>query len=305
MMRLLAISILLSAICCRSQAQEVTGSIVGTVVDSSGSAMPGAKVTVTSTDRRVIVRSIDTNSDSEFVATLLAIGNYSLEAAKPGFKVAVEKGVELHANDKLTFRLKLDVGQVTESVTVEAEAVSVETQSPTSAGLISGTEVTELSLNNRNFIQLLSLMPGVTSNSATDEIFIGVTNPLGGTNTIPFSINGGRSSGNNFMVDGADNVDCGSNLTLLNYPSVDSIAKFKGIRSSYTAESGCSATGQINVVTKSGTNSTTTSATPWAVRFQSSTGRAAKRTRPSFSGRRNSGASSLTRPCKLPCPPTP
>jgi hypothetical protein len=138
--------------------------------------------------------------------------------------------------DKLTFRLKLEVGQVTESVTVEADVVSVETQSPTPAGLISGTEVTELSLNNRNFIQLLSLMPGVTSDSATDELFIGVTNPLGGTNTIPFSINGGRNSGNNFMVDGADNVDRGSNLTLLNYPRVDTIAEFKGIRASYSAE---------------------------------------------------------------------
>jgi hypothetical protein len=254
MARLLAISILLSAIWFRSQAQEVTGSIVGNVVDSSGSPIPGSKVTVTSTDRRAVVRSIDTNSDGEFVATLLPIGNYSLEAAKPGFKVAVEKGIELHVNDKLTFRLKLEVGQVTESVTVEAEAVSVETQSPTSAGLISGTEVTELSLNNRNFMQLLSLMPGVTSNAASDELFVGVTNPLGGTNSIPFSINGGRSSGNNFMVDGADNVDRGSNLTLLNYPSVDSIAEFKGVRSSYTAESGRGATGQINVVTKSGTN---------------------------------------------------
>ena len=248
MARLLAISVLLSALCARSGAQEVTGSIVGTVVDSSGSAMPGAKVTVTSTDRHVVLRSIDTNSDGEFVATLLPIGNYSLEAAKPGFKVAVEKGIELHVNDKLTFRLKLEVGQVTESVTVEAEAVSVETQSPTSAGLISGAEVTELSLNNRNFMQLLSLMPGVTSNAASDENFVGVTNPLGGTNSIPFSINGGRSSGNNFMVDGADNVDRGSNLTLLNYPSVDSIAEFKGVRSSYTAESGRGATGQINQV---------------------------------------------------------
>src|SRR5690349_21251526 len=100
-----------------SHAQEVTGSIVGTVVDTSGSPMPGAKVTVISTDRRVAVRTLDTNSDGEFVATLLPIGNYSLQATKPGFKIAVEKNVTLHVNDKLTFRLKLDVGQVTDSVT--------------------------------------------------------------------------------------------------------------------------------------------------------------------------------------------
>jgi hypothetical protein len=254
MTRLLAAWILLPITFLTSQAQEVTGNILGTVVDSSGSPISGATVTVISSDRHQVVRSLETDSEGSFVATLLPIGNYSLRAEKPGFKAAVEKGIELHVSDKLTFRLKLEVGQVTESITVAADVVTVETQSPTSAGLISGTEVTELSLNNRNFIQLLSLMPGVTSNSATDELFIGVTNPLGGTNTIPFSINGGRNSGNNFMVDGADNVDRGSNLTLLNYPSVDTIAEFKGIRASYSAEFGRSATGQINAVTKSGTN---------------------------------------------------
>src|SRR5260370_13814032 len=98
--------------CLSSQAQEVTGSIVGTVVDSSGSPISAAKVTVTSSDRREIVRSIETDSEGGFVATLLPIGSYSLRAEKAGFKAAVEKGIELHVTDKLTFLLRLEVGQV-------------------------------------------------------------------------------------------------------------------------------------------------------------------------------------------------
>jgi hypothetical protein len=93
----------------------------------------------------------------------------------------------------------------------------------------------------------------VTSDASTDELYIGTTTPSGSTNTISFAINGGRTSGNNYMVDGADNVDRGSNLTLLNHPSVDAIAEFKALRGQYSAESGRAATGQINVVTRSGT----------------------------------------------------
>ena len=234
--------------------QEVTANIVGTVVDGSGLAIPGAAVSVISTDRNDVIRKIITDSQGTFVATLLPIGNYSVKAEKEGFKTAIRGGIELHVNDKLSLRLEMQVGQVTESVTVEAMATTVETLSPVAEGLVTGTEVTELSLNNRNFIQLLQLMPGITSNSATDELYVGVTNPLGGTSTIPFSINGGRSSANNFMVDGADNVDRGSNGTLLAYPSVDSIAEFKALRGLYSAEFGRGATGQVNLITKSGTN---------------------------------------------------
>jgi len=111
--------------------------------------------------------------------------------------------------------------------------------------------VRELALNSRNYEQLVSLMPGVSS-TASDQIYIGTTNPSGQTNVVSFSINGNRNSANNWTIDGADNVDRGSNLTLLNYPSVDAIAEFKILRNSYEAEFGRSASGQVNVVTKSG-----------------------------------------------------
>jgi hypothetical protein len=235
-------------------AQEVTGSIVGTVTDPTGAAVAGATVTVTATDKNLNVRTVQTDGEGNYVATLLPVGLYQVKVEMKGFKPAARSGIELHVSDKLTISLRLEVGEVTEQVVVEAAPVAVDLQTATATSLISGTEVTELALNNRNYIQLIGLMPGVTNVSASDEVYIGTTNPTGGTNTIPFALNGGRNSGNNFMVDGADNVDRGSNLTLLAYPSVDAIAEFKAMRNTYTAEFGRGATGQINVITKSGTN---------------------------------------------------
>ena len=235
-----------------SPAQEVTGAIVGNVTDHSGAAVAGVKITVTATDQNRVARTVVSNSNGEFVAPLLPIGRYSVSTDAKGFKRLVRGGIDLHVDEKLTLPLRLEVGDVTEQVTVESSEVQVDLQSPTAAGLISGTEVRELSLNNRNYLELLTLMPGVTSNSPTDELSIGTTNPTGATNSLPFSINGGRTTGNNFMVDGADNMDRGANSSLLTTPSVDAIAEFKALRGVYSAEFGRGASGQINVITKSG-----------------------------------------------------
>jgi len=171
----------------------------------------------------------------------------------PGFKRAERSDIVLNVNDKLAVNFTLDLGQTSETVNVREAPVQVETQSAETSGLITGTQVRELSLNNRNYEQLVALMPGVVS-GASDQIYVGVSNPSGQTNTVSFSINGGRNSQNNWTVDGADNVDRGSNVTLLNYPSVDAIAEFKVLRSTYSAEFGRGGAGQINVVTKSGTS---------------------------------------------------
>jgi uncharacterized surface anchored protein len=173
-MRLLPLALAVFIIASPSRAQEVTATIVVTVVDSSGSAIPAATVTIISTDRNEEICKITTGAEGDFVATLLPIGKYLLRAERSGFKTAVRDGIELHVNDKLSFHLEMQVGQmteqITEQITVEAEAVTVDLQTVTAEGLVSGTEMTELSLNNRNFVQLLSLMLGVTSNADTDEI---------------------------------------------------------------------------------------------------------------------------------------
>jgi hypothetical protein len=138
-------------------------------------------------------------------------------------------------------------------VEVKSQAEAVELGTTANASTIEGTQVRELSLSTRNYEQLVAMMPGVTANS-TDQLYIGNSAPAGTAATLPYSVNGNRNSANNWTVDGADNVDRGSNLTLMTFPSIDSIAEFKVERSLYTADTGRAGGAQINVVTKSGSN---------------------------------------------------
>lgn len=236
-----------------AMAQQVTGSISGTVTDPTGASVKGATVTLTNTDRGQDVRTLTTNSDGFYTAPTLPLGHYSVKIEAPGFKTETVTNLVLHISDKLTINRQLSVGGASQEVTVQANAVQLNLQDATSATLISGTQVRELSLNNRNYEQLVALQPGV-SYGGGDQLYIGLSNPSGQTNVVSFSVNGNRNSANNWTLDGADNVDRGSNLTLLAYPSVDAIAEFKTQRGTFSAEYGRSASGQINVITRSGTN---------------------------------------------------
>jgi hypothetical protein len=254
----LALYVLVSLCVCAAiaSAQEITGSIVGTVSDKSGAVVAGATVTVENADKNdVVVRVLSTNDKGEFVAPFLPIGHYTLIAQAQGFRKIERRGLTLNVNDVLTTDFSLEPGSVTETVKVEAEASPVELQTATASGLISGTQIRELAINTRNYEQLVALTPGVTTNLASDQLYVGVSNPQGTSNQINFSVNGGRPTQNNWSVDGADNVDRGANLTLLSYPSVDSIEEFRVIRGQYDAEYGRSSSGQINVITRSGSSS--------------------------------------------------
>ncbi len=235
------------------RAQEITANIFGTVTDATGAAVPGAKVTVTATQRNLVVRDLVTNGEGIYSATLLPVGTYSVSVEAKGFRKAIQEGIELTANQKFTADFKLEVGDVSQEVTVAAAAEQVELQSAQQSGLISGTQVRELSLNNRHFAQLVALQPGVSSN-LSDQIYMGATNPTGGQNIVGLSINGTRQSQQNWTVDGADNVDRGVNITINTYPSIDAIDEIKIVRSPYSAEFGRAGGGQISVLTKSGTN---------------------------------------------------
>ncbi len=236
-----------------ARAQETSGTISGTIADSSGAAIKGAVVVLTNTDRGQDVRTLTTDRAGFYTAPSLPLGTYTVKVTAPGFRTTSEVGLVLHVNDTLTANEKLSIGSSSEQITVQADAVQLNFQDATSATLISGTQIRELSLNNRNYEQLVALQPGV-SYGGGDQLYIGLSNPSGQTNAVSFSINGNRNSANNWTLDGADNVDRGSNLTLLAYPSVDAIAEFKTLRGTFSAEYGRSASGQINVVTKSGTN---------------------------------------------------
>src|SRR6266481_7707918 len=241
-----------AGLCGVAWAQEITGQIRGIVTDASGAVIANATVTISNVDRNQVLRTLETNSAGEYVAPFLPVGRYSVTVEFKGFKKFVKNDIELNVSDRLAVDAALETGALTETVSVESDPLEVNLQSVAMEGLISGTQVRELPLNNRNYEQLVTLQPGVTSNAA-DQVYVGTTNPQGAVNIVSFSIDGNRQSQNNWTIDGADNVDHGSNITLLVYPSVDAIAEFKVERSNYLPEFGRSASGQINVVTRSGT----------------------------------------------------
>ncbi|MBK6589820.1 MAG: carboxypeptidase regulatory-like domain-containing protein [Acidobacteria bacterium] len=244
----------LAVVACLSTAmiaQEVTGTIVGTVKDANGAVVSGATVVITDTAKKVVVRTIMTNSDGDYSAPNLSPSEYSVSVEAPNFKKSVQTGVKLDVGQRRSVDINLQAGNVAETVTVEADRVAIDSTSATGGTIISGDQAREIPVNNRNWVQLITLAPGV-SNDLADQVYVGTTNPDGQANTINISVNGARSSQNTFTVDGADVTDRGSNITIQAYPSLDSIGEFKVLRSLFPAESGRSGGGQINVVTRSG-----------------------------------------------------
>jgi hypothetical protein len=233
-------------------AQEVTGSLVGTVKDANGGAVAGATVTITESDKKVVVRTVTTNDDGRFATPNLTSAFYDVTIEAPNFKKHVEKRVKLDVGANRSVDVTLEAGKIEEVVTVEASPLTVELTTPAVSTVINGDQVRELAINNRNFVQLVTLAPGVT-NDLDDLVFTGTNNPdTQVVNRTLISVNGARSTQNTFTVDGADVTDRGSNLTIQAYPSIDSIGEFKVLRSMYPAESGRSGGGQVNVVTRSG-----------------------------------------------------
>jgi hypothetical protein len=235
-------------------AQQVTGSIVGTVTDAKGGTVPDAKITITDTDKAIVVRDLKTDTSGVYAANFLPAGNYSVSAEAPGFKLEIVNGVKLDVNDHRTQDFQLQVGGTSETVQVSAEALQVDLETAQSQTVITGTQILELAVNTRNYEQLVSLMPGVSTGLASDQLYVGVSNPVGTSNQINFSVNGARPTQNAWLLDGSDNVDRGANLTLLAYPSLDSIQEFSVQRGQYGAEYGRSSAAEINVITKSGTS---------------------------------------------------
>lgn len=235
-------------------AQEITGDIRGVVKDPSGALVSGAKVSVINTDRNETIRTITTGADGSYVAPYLPVGRYQLSVEASGFKKFVGANIVLNVNDHRIVDAALQVGSTTETVMVEQAPLAVDLETSEAAGLVNGTQVRELALATRNYEQLLVLQPGVSTALASDQLYVGVSTPGGTSAQVNFAVNGNRPTQNSWTIDGSDNFDRGANLTLLNYPSVDSIAEFKVLRSNYLPENGRSSGGIVNVVTRSGTN---------------------------------------------------
>ncbi|HYG10087.1 MAG TPA: carboxypeptidase regulatory-like domain-containing protein, partial [Pyrinomonadaceae bacterium] len=249
--RMLALSLMLCTSLSLALAQDITGALNGVVKDASGAAVAGATVTVTDEGKNIVVRTVTTGEEGEYSVPSLPVGTYTVTVEAPNFKKSIQTNIKLDVGQRRSVDLDLEAGNIAESVTVEADPVAVELTTAAASTVINGDQVRELSINNRNFVQLVTLAPGVSSD-LSDQVYVGNVNPEGQANTINISVNGARSSQNTFTVDGADITDRGSNITIQAFPSVDSIGEFRVLRSLYPAESGNSGGGQINVVTRSG-----------------------------------------------------
>ncbi|MGO9405577.1 MAG: carboxypeptidase regulatory-like domain-containing protein [Terriglobales bacterium] len=224
-----------------------TGTITGTVRDNTGAVIQGAEVKISGAAGG-IQRDTRTNADGDYAEAGLPGGTYNLAITMKGFKTFKGNGVVLRVGQKARVDATLAVGDASTVIEVQGETLTqVETQSSDLTGTVTGKQISQLQLNGRNFTQLLALSPGATNQSGEDE-------PGQGLSTVAYSVNGGRTEYNNWEIDGGNNMDDGSNTTLLSYPSLDSIAEVRVMSSNYGAQYGRNSSGTVEVETKSGTN---------------------------------------------------
>jgi len=236
----------------KSRAQDVFGTINGTVTDSSGSAVPNAIVTITDQQTGVSRPPITANDQGFFNAAELPVGVYTVSATQKGFKVTTVTGNDLVAGGRLTVDLTLQVGAVTEVIQVNGAAVmALQKTSGDIERTVGAQEIANAPLNERNYVQLITLVPGAAVQQGNFDQTAFTT----GQSITPAVIDGLRSDSNLFTVDGGYNLDSGSNGTQFNNVGIDFTQEVVIETSNYSVEYGRSAGATINVVTKSGGDS--------------------------------------------------
>src|SRR6188508_1201349 len=239
-----------------AHAQVTSATIVGTVTDSSGAALPGATVTAKNVDTG-FNRTVPSNEDGAYRLEFLPIGSYVVEVTLSGFKTSTRSGIVLNVNDTTRVDASLSLGGVAETVNVQAESPAVNTSTSDISRTIDAAAIESLPLVDRNVYTLLDLTPGVQSNNN------GVASASSGTSSLILGfpeqrtlINGGTDGGTgsvNYYLDGGNNMT-GLRNTGNILPNPDAIQEFRVQTNSYNAEYGRFASGVINVLTKSGTN---------------------------------------------------
>ena len=224
-------------------AQEAT--IVGTVTDPTGAAVANASIIITNTETGV-ARTLPTTGDGQYVAPDLTIGRYTVHVTAAGFKAAEQKNLVLNVGDRTRVDFKLQVGSTQEQVTVEANAIAVQTDTGEVSNVINGQQVTQLATNGRSLYELFALAPGASSIQMSR---VGFT-PVSADSNV--SINGQREGHNLQLIDGGENLDRGGSSGSV-MPSLDSIAEFRNMTSNYSAEYGLASAATITSVIKSGT----------------------------------------------------
>ncbi|HXX23250.1 MAG TPA: carboxypeptidase-like regulatory domain-containing protein [Terriglobia bacterium] len=222
-----------------------TASIVGTVSDNTGAVIPAAKVTVANSDKG-FTRYLVSDAAGIYSVSAVPIGNYVITAEAPGFQKLVQSGITLTVGQTQRVDLRLQIGAISQEVTVTGNVTKVQTENATLSDVVTGTQIEDLELNGRNFVSLALLVPGAVPNGL-------MTTTVGVYANNSISFNGGRTTNNNWEIDGGSNTDEGSSSTFNTYPNLDSIAEFRISTSNYSATMGKHAGAQIEVATKSGT----------------------------------------------------
>jgi hypothetical protein len=228
-------------------AQVDTGTIRGKVQDASGAVIPDAQVTVTNvaTNTKEVTR---TESNGEYLAPLLKVGNYSLTVEKTGFSKVVQTGIQVDVQASLEVNVTLQVGTVSQEVDVAASAPLLDTQSANIGQVVAERQVSELPLNGRRYADLVFLTTGVNS----------VTPIQAARGEGVFTVDGNTSLQNNFVLDGVDNNSYDENLQSQSaevaQPPVDALSEFKIQTHTYDVSFGRNAGSVVNATIKSGTN---------------------------------------------------
>src|SRR5687767_11977069 len=232
---------------------QASGQINGAVTDASGGVLPGVTVEAINAGTGA-VRTAVTGADGLYTIPLLPPGNYTVKASLQGFRTSQREGVRVTVSETARVAFQLEVGQLSETITVSAEATLVETSNATHGIVIDEQKVVDLPLNGRNFTQLGTLIPGVVAPPGGLGGQSGDATPGGfGNATGGFNVNGMRNQSNNFLMDGATNNDT-FNTGFVLRPPPDAIEEFKILTHAFQAEYGRNAGSVVNVVTKSGSN---------------------------------------------------
>lgn len=221
--------------------------ITGVVTDSTGAAVAQAEVTVTNEATRA-THTVRSNDDGNYIVLNLPVGVYTITTSMQGFKKSILSGVSVDVGGKPAVPVQLEVGQVTESVSVKADAVLIQTTTAEIGGVVTSTEATQIQLNGRNYVQLLTLQPGVSQTVASGFAIFGTY----GVNGNSQSVNGIRTDSANFFIDGVDNKDNGGGGNNFVNISPDSLDQFRNVASSYDASYGGTSGATVSVAIKSG-----------------------------------------------------
>ncbi|MEO8661529.1 MAG: TonB-dependent receptor [Bryobacteraceae bacterium] len=236
--------------------QQTTATLTGNINDSSAASIAGVLVKATNLQTNVL-RETTTNDQGAYTLPFLNAGDYAIEAVKSGFQSTKISQLPLQVGQTVRVDLVLNIGAITESILVQATGATLQTESVAVGTVIDGGKIVDLPLNGRNFVQLAQLIPGVqagTPGSITvrrGRGSIGQSDPSGGATAM--SANGSRDTANRFFLDGVELMDYDA-MTYSFSPSVDALSEFKVETSTYSAESGGAPGGQVNMLTKRGSN---------------------------------------------------